>query len=171
MRTKKPAHRLLFCLLTTLLAFTLSGCDETSRHNDDRTGASVEIIDRVTIGSVARTRLKLSLGDNASGYVSASINGLSLFYPEYVTANQIDNYNKHLVCDVTLSGGASLTMRCGWTQYNPIIGDMDGALSGDWGSSILTTASIGDTLHVIVTISDRKEGDLSLYIDGSGYLY
>jgi hypothetical protein len=170
MKTKKlTLLTFRFCLLTALLTFI--GCDETSRHIDDTTGASVSIIDRVTINGAARTQLKVSLGDNQSGYVSAFINGSSLFSPEYLTTEQASNFDKHLVCDVVSLGGSSLTMRCGWTQYDPTRGVWRGALSGDWGASRLVSASLSDTLRIAVTIGDRNKGDMSLYISGDGYLY
>ncbi|MDR2638701.1 MAG: hypothetical protein LBC09_02555, partial [Helicobacteraceae bacterium] len=150
----------------------LSGCDESSRRSDERTGASIGIINRVTINGAARSQIAISLGDNQSGYVSASVDGYRLFTNDYLTKTQIDNFNKHLVCDATFRSGGNASFRCGWTQYDPYTGTWIGALGGDWsGASPSRPISLSDRVEIEVLISDRREARFWLYFDGEGYLY
>ncbi|MDR0747036.1 MAG: hypothetical protein LBE89_03990 [Helicobacteraceae bacterium] len=157
--------------LFTLLVF--SGCEleRTDDYQDERTGASVEILQRVTIDTTARTRLKISIGDNQSAYISASINGYRLFSSEYLTASQVDILSKHLVCDTIWLGGGA-TLRCGWTQRDSFNSEnWTSALAGNWGSSSYVWAPSNSYLRITITVSDRKKGDLRLYINNDGYLY
>lgn len=149
--------------------FLFSGCDESVRHNDERSGTSIEAIDRITINDVARSRIKISLGENQSGYVSVSSGFWTLLSPQYVTKEEINAYEKHLVCDLTrLSSSANI--RCGWTQRNRW-GSWEGVLGNDYSQTYWQNVSLSSSLQIDVKISDRKEGNFWLYIDGNGYLY
>ncbi|MDR1912268.1 MAG: hypothetical protein LBQ52_08000 [Helicobacteraceae bacterium] len=159
--------RTIFCLLAL---FAFSGCDEGGRYNDERSGTSIEVIDRVRINGIARSRIKISLGENQSGYVSV-LSGLeTLLSPQYVTKEQIDVYEKHIVCDLTRLSYSSANIRCGWTQKNRF-GYWDGVLGGDDSQTRWQNVSLSAAVQIDVKISDRKEGNFWLYIDGSGYLY
>jgi hypothetical protein len=152
--------------------FLFSGCEEDgNRTENPLTGTSARIIDKAEVGGAARTRALVWVGFNPYGYVDASIGGKKLFKTEFLTNEQVNYAKKHLVCDVTLTGGSSANIICGWTWYEKYSGVLRGALAGEWDWTYLTPISTSDTLEIKVTLSDRKESVMYLYIDASGYLY
>ncbi|MDR2034447.1 MAG: hypothetical protein LBP89_07435 [Helicobacteraceae bacterium] len=162
----------VFCLLSAIAL--LCGCDDGNRHSDDRTGTSIAVIDKITLsGTTARSQIKVSLGDNQSGYISVLIGGYSLIANEYLTKEQADRFDKRLVCDATLLGGGLASFRCGWTQRDLTTGEWSGVLGNDWsGASASRIVSLSsDTLNVEVLVGDRREGFFALYFTLEGYLF
>ncbi|MDR2151989.1 MAG: hypothetical protein LBO72_04125 [Helicobacteraceae bacterium] len=160
----------VFCLLCAVAL--LCGCDEASRYNDERTGTSIDVIDAITIGATARSQIKISLGENQSGYVSVSIGGYQILYNDYLTKEQVDKFDKRLVCDATLLGDASAWFRCGWTQYDPMTGRWRGVLGGDWSAaSHSRLIYLDNALNIDVLVGDRREGFFTLYFTSEGYLF
>jgi hypothetical protein len=152
--------------------FLFSGCEEDKdRTKNPFTGTSVQVIDEAEINGAARTRLIVMVGTNPYGYVDASIDGKKLFATETLTNEQVYGADKHLVCDVTLTGGSSANIICGWTWKERYSGVLRGALAGEWNWAYLTPISTNDTLEIKVTLSDHRESVMYLFIDSKGYLY
>jgi hypothetical protein len=150
-------------LLASIALF--SGCDESARHGDERTGTSVSVVNRVTIAETAITRIRASLGENPTGYLSVYVGDSTLLYSRYISREQIANYDGQLVCEIVSLDGLNGNIRCGWARFDYLLGDYH----TDYSSCSNVTTS--GTVQIVITIGDRREGVFDFFIDGNFYLY